>query len=75
MVQRNVNPAPSQHHFDHLSHNLDHSFQRAEMWAKAYAKTPVPAALQSVKQKFKGRRMNLPLRANYCPIPTPPATL
>ena len=63
MVQRTVNPAPSQQHVDHLSNNLSHFFQQAEVWAKAYAITPVPAALQSVKQKFKERRINLPIHS------------
>ena len=59
LVQRSVNPASSQQHVDHLSNQLDHFFQQAENWAKAYAKTPVPAALQLVKQRFKERRIKI----------------
>ena len=58
-MQGSVNAASSQHHVDHLSNNLNRFFQQAEIWAKAYANTLVPAALQSVTKKLKERHMNV----------------
>ena len=59
LVQRSVNPPLAQQHIDHLSDHFNHFFQGVDIWAKNYATTPAPAALQPIKQKFKERHMNL----------------
>ena len=65
LVQRSVSPPPTQQHVDHLFDDFNHFFEQAEICAKTYATTPAPAALQSVKQKFKERRMNLAITSQH----------
>ena len=48
-----------QQHADHLSDNLGHFLQQAEIRTRKYASTPVPGVLRSLTQKLREWHINV----------------